>query len=269
MFTGLIQERGQIRGDPRPSGMGGVRLAVGLSRELGAGLGIGASLAVSGVCLTVVELSEEESPPLRPPPGPAAAQSSPVPRTQDAADPAPSRPVTVVVELAPETLARTTLGGLRDGAEVNLEPALRAGEPLGGHFVQGHVDGTAEVAARRDLAAHRVLAFSLPAALAPYLVEKGSVTVEGVSLTVAALGGGRFEVALLPHTLAVTTLGALRPGDAVNLEVDVLAKYVQRMLAARDLAPAPAGPASAGADAAAGCLAAAGEGGAAGPGSGL
>lgn len=248
MFTGLIQERGQILGDPRPSGMGGVRLAVGLSRELGAGLGIGASLAISGVCLTVVELSGEESLPLPP--------DSP-------------RPVTVVVELAPETLARTTLGGLRDGAEVNLEPALRAGEPLGGHFVQGHVDGTAEVVARRDLAEHRVLGFSLPAALAPYLVEKGSITVEGVSLTVAALAADRFDVALLPHTLAVTTLGALRPGDAVNLEVDVLAKYVQRMLAARDLAPAPAGPASAGADAGDGCLAAAGAGGAASPRSGL
>jgi riboflavin synthase len=248
MFTGLIQERGLILGDPRPSGRGGVRLTVALGRELGAGLGIGASLAVSGVCLTVVELSGEESLPLPP--------DSP-------------RPVTVVVELAPETLARTTLGSLRDGAEVNLEPALRAGEPLGGHFVQGHVDGTAEVVARRDLAEHRVLGFSLPAALSPYLVEKGSITVEGVSLTVAALAADHFEVALLPHTLAVTTLGALRPGDAVNLEVDVLAKYVQRMLAARDLAPAAAGSASAGAGAAAGCLATAGTGGAAGPGTEL
>jgi riboflavin synthase len=269
MFTGLIQERGQIRGDPGPSGMGGVRLAIGLSRELGAGLGIGASLAVSGVCLTVVELSGEERPPLPPSPGPASAQSSPVPRTQDAADPVRRRPVTVVVELAPETLARTTLGGLRDGAEVNLEPALRAGEPLGGHFVQGHVDGTAEVVSRRDVAEHRVLGFSLPAALSPYLVEKGSITVEGVSLTIAALAADRFDVALLPHTLAVTTLGALRPGDAVNLEVDVLAKYVQRMLAARDLAPAPPGPARAGAAAGDDCLAASGAGGAAGPGSGL
>ena len=268
MFTGLIQERGLILGDPRPSGRGGVRLAVGLSRELGAGLGIGASLAVSGVCLTVVELSGEERPPLRDAQAPEAADSA---RTPDPAGSAPDRPVTVVVELAPETLARTTLGGLRDGAEVNLEPALRAGEPLGGHFVQGHVDGTAEVVARRDLAEHRVLGFSLPAALSPYLVEKGSITVEGVSLTVAALAADHFEVALLPHTLAITTLGALRLGDAVNLEVDVLAKYVQRMLAARDLAPAPADPASAGAGAGAGagCLTAAGTGGATGPGTGL
>ena len=203
MFTGLIQERGQILGDPRPSGLGGVRLEIALDRRLAAELGAGASLAVAGVCLTIVETGE----------------------------------TSVAVELAPETLARTTLGGLRSGAAVNLEPPLRAGEPLGGHLVQGHVDGTAAVVARRDLAEHRVLAFSLPEVLAPYLVEKGSVTVDGVSLTVSALAPDRFEVALLPHTLAVTTLGALSPGDAVNLEVDVLAKYVHRMLAARGLVP--------------------------------
>jgi riboflavin synthase len=206
MFTGLIQERGRILGEPRPSGLGGVRLVVAVSPGLAAELGAGASLAVAGVCLTVIARSEDA----------------------------------VTVELAPETLARTTLGGLRSGAAVNVEPPLRAGDPLGGHLVQGHVDGTAAVVARRDLAAHRVLAFSLPEALAPYLVEKGSVSVDGVSLTVAALAPDRFEVALLPHTLAVTTLGALAPGDAVNLEVDVLAKYVHRMLAARGLVPAAA-----------------------------
>jgi riboflavin synthase len=210
MFTGLIAERGIVAGNPRPSGQGGVRLAISLSPRLAAGLEIGASLAVSGVCLTVVEV--------------AAAVM-------------PAAPAIVTLELAPETLARTTLGGLRDGAAVNLEPALRAGDPLGGHLVQGHVDGAATVLERRDLEAHRELAFSLPPALAPFLVEKGSVTVDGVSLTVASLAADRFTVALLPHTLAVTTLGALHPGDAVNLEVDVLAKYVQRMLAARGLAP--------------------------------
>ena len=221
MFTGLIEERGVVAGDPRPSGQGGVRLAVKLGPRLAAGLEIGASLAISGVCLTVVELA------------PPAA-------------PAPTSIVTL--ELAPETLARTTLGGLRDGAEVNLEPALRAGDPLGGHLVQGHVDGTAAVLERRDLEAHREIVFSLPPELAPFLVEKGSVTVDGVSLTVASLTADRFRVALLPHTLAVTTLGALRPGDAVNLEVDVFAKYVQRMLAARGLVPeAPPRPEPAGA----------------------
>lgn len=211
MFTGLVTERGRLLEEPVASAQGGVRLAIGHGEALTERLGLGASLAVSGVCLTVV-----------------AAGAG---RTE--------------VELSPETLARTTLGGLRRGSEVNLEPALRVGDPLGGHWVQGHVDGTTPVETRRDLGDHRVLAFALPAEMAPYLVEKGSVTVDGVSLTVAALAAGGFEVALIPHTLAVTTLGALAPGDRVNLEVDVLAKYVQQALAARGLGPAPGGPAAA------------------------
>jgi riboflavin synthase len=208
MFSGLISESGRVLEDPEPSGQGGVRLAVAHSPELGRRLAIGASLAVSGVCLTVTDLA------------PLPAEGG----------------VRSLVELAPETLARTTLGGLRAGARVNLEPALRLGDPLGGHWVQGHVDGTAEVLDRRDLAEHRELAFSIPPDLAPFLVEKGSVTVDGVSLTVAAHRPDRFSVALIPHTLAVTTLGSLSPGDRVNLEVDVLAKYVHQILAARGLA---------------------------------
>jgi riboflavin synthase len=209
MFTGLIREKGTILASPAPSGLGGVRLELGFSAALSAELPLGASLAVAGVCLTVL-------------------------------DPAPGR---AAVELAPETLARTTLGNLAAGDEVNLEPALKAGDALGGHWVQGHVDGTARVVSRDDLTDHRVLGFELPPVLAPYLVEKGSITVDGVSLTVAALpaepaGAARFTVALLPHTLAVTTLGRLAPGDAVNLEVDVLAKYVHRILAARGLVAA-------------------------------
>lgn len=169
-------------------------------------LGIGDSLAVSGVCLTVTEKGEDR----------------------------------VTVELSPETLSRTNLGSLRQGDEVNLEPALRMGDALGGHMVQGHVDGTAGVVDRRDLTEHRVLAFSIPPDLAPYLVEKGSVTVDGVSLTVAKLLADRFEVALIPHTLEMTTLSRRVPGDRVNLEVDVLGKYVVRILAARGLvAPLP------------------------------
>jgi len=203
VFTGLVIERGRVAGDPRPLAGGGVRLAVDHSAALAERLGTGASLAVSGVCLTVVAGA----------PGPAGWRSE--------------------LELVPETLARTTLGALRDGDLVNLEPALRMGDPLGGHLVQGHVDGTAEVVGRRDSGENRVLAFSLPEALAPYLVEKGSITVDGVSLTVAARGAGRFEVALIPHTLAVTTLGDRAPGERVNLEVDVLAKYVHQALAAR------------------------------------
>jgi riboflavin synthase alpha subunit len=210
MFTGLILERGRLLTDPAPSGQGGVWLAVGMSPELAERLGIGDSVAVSGVCLTVVEKGHGQ----------------------------------VLVELSPETLARTNLGELRDGYEVNLEPALRMGDPLGGHMVQGHVDATAEVVGRRDLTDHRVLAFSIPPDLAPFLVEKGSVTVDGVSLTVSSLRSDRFEVALIPHTLEVTTLSRRVPGDRVNLEVDVLGKYVHRMLAARGLvAPLPEGTA--------------------------
>jgi len=280
MFTGLIQERGKVLGDPRPSGRGGVRLAIGLSRQLASRLGVGASLAVSGVCLTILEMNEIRPaalasatpalpltpavPAAAPMPAPAvtpsaATELAPAATPSAAAElataatsstmaedaTAATEPIAAIVELAPETLSRTTLGHLRSGAEVNLEPALRAGDPLDGHLVQGHVDGMAAVLARRDLALHRVLALALPAALARYLVEKGSVSVDGVSLTVAGLGADRFEVALLPHTLAVTTLGALAPGDAVNLEVDVLAKYVERMLATRGLAPEPAAVAGA------------------------
>jgi riboflavin synthase len=203
MFTGLVSERGKLIADPVPSGQGGVRLAVGMSPGLAGRLGIGDSVAVSGVCLTVTEKGDD----------------------------------LVTVELSPETLDRTHLGALRGGDEVNLEPALRMGDALGGHMVQGHVDATAEVVGRRDLTEHRVLAFSIPPELAPFLVEKGSVTVDGVSLTVSALLPDRFEVALIPHTLEITTLSRRVPGDRVNLEVDVLGKYVHRILAARGLVP--------------------------------
>jgi riboflavin synthase len=204
MFTGIVVERGRLTEDPAPSGQGGVRLVIGHSLELGRRLEIGASLSVSGVCLTITEL--------------------------DGYPPAFS-----TVELSPETLSRTTLGDLRAGSEINLEPALRMGDALGGHMVQGHVDATARVVKRDDLDEHRVLGFSIPPELSVFLVEKGSVTVDGVSLTLSALHPDRFEVALIPHTLEVTTLSLLEPGDRVNLEVDVIAKYVQRMLAARGL----------------------------------
>ncbi len=181
-----------------------MRLAISHSPELGAELSVGASLSVSGVCLTLVE---------------AAALSC-------------------AVELSPETLRRTTLGGLERGSEVNLEPAMRLGDVLGGHWVQGHVDATTEVVARRDLEEHCEMAFALAADYRGFVVLKGSVTLDGVSLTISALAEDRFEVALIPHTLEVTTLGALVPGDRVNLEVDVLAKYVQRSLVTSGVIPA-------------------------------
>ncbi|MEM9553440.1 MAG: riboflavin synthase [Acidobacteriota bacterium] len=197
MFTGLVQERGRLIAAPEPSGQGGRRLTLAHSEALSERLEIGASLAVSGVCLTLIEHAPGRS----------------------------------TVELSPETLQRTTLGALEAGSEVNLESALRLGDPLGGHWVQGHVDGVLEIVERRDLEEHRELAVSLPAEFAPLVVEKGSVTLDGVSLTVSALKGDRFEVALIPHTLEWTTLDALTPGDRVNFEVDVLAKYVQRAVA--------------------------------------
>jgi len=202
MFTGLVRERGRLIADPAPSAQGGVRLRVGHSAELSALLPLGASLAVSGVCLTIVEGAPGES----------------------------------LVELSPETLRRTTLGALRAGSEVNLEPALRMGDPLGGHWVQGHVDGTVEVVAVEAAGDHRELVCALPAELARFVVEKGSIALDGVSLTVASLADGRFGVALIPHTLAVTTLGGVRAGDRLNVEVDLLGKYVHRALQARGLA---------------------------------
>ncbi len=169
---------------------------------------------MSGVCLTVVELG-------------AGATSS-------------------TVEMGDETLARTTLGSLRAGSPVNLEPPLRMGDPLGGHWVQGHVDTTVEVREREDRAEHSVVAVSLPAAMAPFVVEKGSVALDGVSLTVTEVAPDRFRVWLIPHTLEVTTLGAVRRGDRVNFEADVLAKYVGRALEAFSDRVAPAGELGAG-----------------------
>lgn len=181
---------------PSPSGRGGALLLLGHSADLGQRVAVGGSLAVAGVCLTVTERRGERS----------------------------------VVEAGPETLSRTTLGSLRAGDEVNLEPPLRVGDPLGGHWVQGHVDAAVEVSDRSDRGEHRFLSLAVPGTLAPYVVEKGSVALDGVSLTVAARGPERFSVALIPHTLEVTTLGRLEPGDRVNLEVDILAKYMLQAL---------------------------------------
>ena len=196
MFTGLIQERGRIALNPSDSGQGGVRLEIAHSTELSEKLAIGASLAVSGVCLTLVRMA----------------------------------PGLSVVELAPETLSRTMLGELSTGDEVNLEPAMRVGDPLGGHWVQGHVDGTLTLITRRDLEEHRELEFGLDPKIAHWIAEKGSVTLDGVSLTVASIEENSFTVALIPHTLENTTLGHRVVGDRLNIEVDILAKYLQRLV---------------------------------------
>jgi riboflavin synthase len=177
MFTGIVQERGRV------SSFEGGRLVV----QSGVRAGIGDSVAVDGVCLTVVDAPDGR----------------------------------LAFDVVQETADRTK----PFGEEVNLEAALRAGEPLGGHYVQGHVDGVGAVRATGE-----PVWIDAPPDLLHYVVEKGSIAVDGVSLTVAALDERGFAVALVPHTLEVTTLGRLQPGDQVNLEVDILAKYVERLL---------------------------------------
>src|SRR5829696_4233367 len=193
MFTGLVREVGEVVSVEH--GGGGVRLAV-RSPVTAADAALGDSVSISGVCLTVVEAPDG----------------------------------VVMFDAVPETLARTTLGRLCPGARVNVEPALRAGEPLGGHYVQGHVDGVGIVRSVEPEGDGKRVWVGAPSEILRYAVEKGSIAVEGTSLTVAALEDDAFAVALVPHTLRATTLGPLEPGDEVNLEVDVLAKYVERLL---------------------------------------
>ena len=196
MFTGIVRERGRIAAvDGRDDG---IRLLVE-APATAAHAALGDSVAVSGVCLTVV-----------------AADNG-----------------TLAFDAVPETLRRSSLAGVAPGDSVNLEPALRAGEPLGGHYVQGHVDGVGRVRSVVPEGDGRRLWIDPPDDLLRYLVEKGSVAVDGVSLTVAELDDRGFAVALVPHTLAETTLGSATPDAAVNLEVDVLAKYVERLVAPR------------------------------------
>jgi riboflavin synthase len=211
MFTGIIEGTGTVDAlEARPAG---AHLSIATALDVGS-LPLGASIAVDGVCLTVVDRAA----------GRFAA------------------------DLGPETLAKTTLGGLRVGARVHLERPLRVGDPLGGHLVSGHVDGVGQVVARREVGESLELEISAPEAVAGTLVPKGSVTVAGASLTVNTVSGDRFSVTLIPHTLAVTTLGQLAAGAPVNLEGDLIAKHVDRLvsahLAARDQAASPAtGPA--------------------------
>jgi riboflavin synthase len=186
MFTGIVEERGRVRT------LDGGRLVIAC-RTVGDDAAVGDSVAVNGVCLTVVGAA----------------------------------PGSLSFDLAPETLSRTTLSHLRPGDPVNLERPLTLASRLGGHLVQGHVDGVGTVRSSSGNGQGIRLRIALPEWLRPYMVEKGSVAVDGVSLTVAAADEEGFEVALVPHTLEVTTLGDRRPGDEVNLEADVLAKYVE------------------------------------------
>ena len=192
MFTGIVAELGEVTGvEPHGDAAG---LTIRGSTE---GVALGESIAVNGVCLTVTEILGG----------------------------------TFTADVMGETLNRSGLGALTPGDPVNLERSVRLADRMGGHLVQGHVDATATIISRTPAAHWDQVRISLPGSIARYVVEKGSIAVDGVSLTVSALGDGWFEVGLIPETLKRTTLGTRKPGDVVNLEVDVIAKYVERLLA--------------------------------------
>lgn len=194
MFTGIVRSIGRVR----DVATAGAALELEIDADgLAQGMpGEGGSIAVAGVCLTVIRVHAGQ----------------------------------FAAHVSAETIACTTLGALRAGDPVNLEPALTAGDPLGGHWVTGHVDSVARIAEIVETSGSAVLTIEAPAACARYLAPKGSVTLDGVSLTVNAVEGRRFTVNLVPHTRRATTLGAARPGQTVNLEADILARYVARLL---------------------------------------
>jgi riboflavin synthase len=194
MFTGIVQDVGRVVS--RETRGGDARLVISFDRLDPSGIKVGDSICVQGCCLTAVELQDR----------------------------------TFTADASRETLSLTTLGDLAPGSPVNLEPSLRAGDPLGGHLVSGHVDGIGEIAAMSGDARSTRMEISVPAALARYIARKGSVAIDGVSLTVNEVRGVTFGINLIPHTQAVTTLGALRVGTRINVEVDQIARYVERLL---------------------------------------
>lgn len=193
MFTGIIEGLGTIS-EIRPAGAGR-RMTITAGFELN-GTRIGDSIAVNGACLTAVEISG----------------------TRFTAD------------VSPETLKRSTLADARAGDRVNLERALRLSDRLDGHLVTGHIDGTARVRYKRDLGGSLAMGFSVPGQLGRYMIPKGSVAVDGISLTINTCGSGEFEIAVIPHTAKITTIGLKNPGDRVNIETDLIGKYVEKFL---------------------------------------
>lgn len=199
MFTGIITDLGRVRRLRREPGPdGGLELAIATGYDTGQ-IALGASIACSGVCLTVVALDTGA----------------------------------FVVQASAETLARSTLGEWEEGSPVNLERALRLGDELGGHIVSGHVDGVARVIDRRPEGESVRFAIEAPAGLAPFIASKGSVALDGISLTINEVEGPRFGVNIIPYTLSHTSLGEARPGQRMNLEIDPIARYVARLLEAR------------------------------------
>ena len=195
MFTGIVQDVGRVVSQEARGG--DVRLLIAFDRLDSSAISIGDSICVQGCCLTAVELRDR----------------------------------TFAADVSRETLSLTTLGDLTPGSPVNLEPSLKAGDPLGGDLVSGHVDGIGRIAALSGDARSTRIEVAVPAALSRYLARKGSVAIDGVSLTVNEVQGARFGINLIPHTQAVTTLGALGIGTRVNVEVDQIARYVERLLA--------------------------------------
>jgi len=196
VFTGIVREVGRVAALDREDGSARLRVR---APETASRTAVGDSVSLNGVCLTATEVTNAE----------------------------------LTFDAVPETLTRSSLRLLHEGSTLNVESALRAGEPLGGHIVQGHVDGVARVLSLDAEGEGMRLKVEMPDELERYCVEKGSITLDGVSLTVAVSRPGRLEVALVPHTLEATTLGGLKPGAEVNVEVDVLAKHVERLLEAR------------------------------------
>ncbi|MBT2394118.1 riboflavin synthase [Streptomyces maoxianensis] len=193
MFTGIVEELGEVTAVENLGDSSRFRLRGPLVTE---GAKHGDSIAVNGVCLTVVDFGDGE----------------------------------FTADVMAETLNRSSLGALEEGSRVNLERPMALGDRLGGHIVQGHVDNVGTVLERKPSENWEIVKVSLPADLTRYVVEKGSITVDGVSLTVVDAGPDYFTISLIPTTLALTTLGIKQPGDPVNLEVDVIAKYVERLL---------------------------------------
>ena len=211
MFTGIVEDLGEVEAVEPQGDFARIHIR---SATVTDDARPGDSIAVNGVCLTVTQLLGH---PGAPPPG--AAPSS-----------ATSSARGFTADVMGETLARSSLAGVAPGARVNLERSVRMADRLGGHLVQGHVDATGTVISRDPQEHWEVVRISLPEGLARYVVHKGSIAVDGVSLTVSALGATWFEVSLIPETLKRTTLGFRQPGELVNLEVDVMAKYVEKLL---------------------------------------
>jgi riboflavin synthase len=219
VFTGIVEDLGEVEAVEHSGDSARVVIR---STKITEGTHPGDSIAVNGVCLTVTGL-------IGGPLGTGAASTGAAStETAAGAPPAPSRGFTA--DVMGETLKRSSLDGVAPGMKVNLERSVRVDDRLGGHIVQGHVDDTATIIRREPQEHWEVVRVSLPPSLARYVVHKGSIAVDGISLTVSSIGGDWFEVSLIPETLKRTTLGLKQPGETVNLEVDVIAKYVEKLI---------------------------------------